>query len=131
VSRSVIYFEDCLCAFGCGSVETTQHIFLLCTTFTSLWSLVQSWIGFSGVDPTIISDHFIHFIHATGGGKVRRSFLQLIWLLTSWVVCNERNNRMFNNSIIPIAKLLDKVIALSLGWLKAKNTTFAFGTTSW
>jgi len=81
VSKDVISSEDCFCVSGCGSVETTQHLFLWCTTFASLWSLARNWIGFSGMDSNIISDHFIQFIHATGGGKVRRSFLQLIWLL--------------------------------------------------
>jgi len=88
-SRGAISSEDYMCVFGCGSVETAQHLFLLCTTFASLWSLVQNWIGFSGVDSNIISNHFIQFIHAKGGGKVRHSFLQLIWLLCAWVVWNQ------------------------------------------
>jgi len=78
VSKGVITSVDCLCVSGCGYVETAQHRFLSCTTFAFLWSLVQNWIGFLGVDSNIISDHFIRFIHATGGGKARCSFLQLI-----------------------------------------------------
>jgi len=88
----VSLFLVVVCVSGCGSVEMAQHLFLSCTTFAALWSLVRNWIGFSGVDYNIISDHFIQFIHATGGGKARCSFLQLIWLLSAWVVWNERNN---------------------------------------
>lgn len=34
---------------------------------------------------------------------------------------------MFNNSVSSIPKLLDKVIALSLGWLKAKKSRLFLG----
>jgi len=78
MSKGAIPSEDCLCVSGCGSVKTAQHLFLSCTTFASILSLVQNWIGFSGVDSNIISDHFIQFIHATGGGKAMHSFLQFI-----------------------------------------------------
>jgi len=40
---------------------------------------------------------------------------QLIWLLCTWIVCNERNNRLFNNTITIVPRLLDKVKLLSLG----------------
>jgi len=43
-------------------------------------------------------------------------------------VWNERNNRLFNNVITLIPRLLDKVKMLSLGWLKAKKATFTFET---
>jgi len=36
-----------------------------------------------------------------------------------WTECN---NRLFNNAITPIPRLLDKVKYLSLGWLKAKKS---------
>jgi len=70
-------------------------------------------------------------IFSLGVSKARKSFLQLIWLLCAWVLWTERNNRVFNNTIIHIPKLLDKVKYLSLEWLKAKNATFMFGTDQW
>lgn len=73
------------------------------------------------MDADNIYDHFLQFIHLASGAKSRRSFMQLIWLLCAWVVWNERNNRMFNNVITPIPRLLDNVKMLSLAWLKAKK----------
>jgi len=67
----------------------------------------------------------------TGGGKAKRSFMQFIWLLCTWVVWNERNNRLFNNIVTPVPRMLDKVKFLSLGWLKAKNVMFVFDTQMW
>jgi len=92
---------------------------------------VRDRIGFLGVDSHILFDHFLQFVHSTCGGKARRSFIQLIWLICAWVLWNERNNRLFNNSVTLIPRLLDKVKYLSLGWLKAKKATFVFGTHRW
>jgi len=92
---------------------------------------MREWIGFDGVDSDVISDHLLQFTHMTGGSKVKCSFMQLICLLSAWVMWNERNSRLFNNVITPIPRLLDKVKSLSLGWLKAKNATFTFGTQQW
>ncbi|GAU37345.1 hypothetical protein TSUD_395260 [Trifolium subterraneum] len=36
-----------LCVSGCGCAESAEHIFLSCSTFSSLWPLVRSWIDFS------------------------------------------------------------------------------------
>jgi hypothetical protein len=84
-----------------------------------------------GVDSNIISSHFVQFTCMSGFGKARRSFLQLIWLLTAWVVWNERNNRLFKNVVSEVPSLLDKIKLLSLAWLKAKKATFVFGTDMW
>ena len=80
MSWGVIDTEACQCVSGCGQVEDARQLFLLCPCFGSLWPLVRSWIGFDGID------HFIQFTNYTGGSKSRRSFLQLIWLLTVWVL---------------------------------------------
>jgi len=116
----VISADDIMCVTGCGNVETAKHLFLTCTMFASLWQQVRDWIGFVGVDVNNIADHLVQFTYMTGGGKAKRSFLQLIWLLCTWVVWNEQNNRLFNNIVTHVPRLLDKIKLLSLGWLKAK-----------
>ena len=83
------------------------------------------------MDTDNISNHFLQFIHLTGGGNARCSFLQLVWLLCAWVVWNERNILLFNDVITLIPCLLDKVKMLSLGLLKAKKATFVYGTQQW
>jgi len=50
-----------------------------------------------GADPRVISDHFTQFILSTGGLKLRRSFHQLIWVLSVWIFWNECNSRLFKN----------------------------------
>jgi hypothetical protein len=43
--------------------KSTQHLFLLCSTFGSLWPLVRSWIDISSVDSQNLSDHFLQFTY--------------------------------------------------------------------
>jgi len=75
VARDIIPLDAQYCVTGCGSVESTHHLFISCRSFRSLWPLVQSWIGFSAADPQSLLDHFIQFVYATHGLKSRRSFL--------------------------------------------------------
>ncbi|AES69544.1 hypothetical protein MTR_3g031290 [Medicago truncatula] len=115
----------------CGMRETAQHLFLSCDAFSSLWPMVRNWLGIIGVDTNVLLDHFLQFVHLSGGGKAVRDFLQLIWLLCVWVLWNERNNRLFNNVVTSILRLLHKVKFMSLAWLKAKKVVFRFGTDRW
>ena len=129
--RGVIPVDYIFCVSGCCHVETVEHLFLSCSMFASLWKQVRDWIGFVGVDSNIIADHLVQFTHLTGVGKAKTLFMQLIWLLCSWVVWNEHNNRLFNNPVTLVPQLLDNIKFLSLGWLKAKKVVFVYGTQWW
>lgn len=62
----------------------------------------RRWIGFVGADTNNVADHLVQFTYMTCVGKAKRSFLQLIWLLCTWVLWNERNNHLFNNVITDV-----------------------------
>ncbi|XP_039688673.1 uncharacterized protein [Medicago truncatula] len=106
VQRRVLDTEASMCVSDCGMSETAQHLFLTCDAFSSLWPLVRHWLGIIGVDTNVLLDHFFQFVNLTGGGKATRDFLQLIWLLCVWVLWNERNNRLFNNVVTSIPRLV-------------------------
>ncbi|KAK2449895.1 hypothetical protein QL285_009049 [Trifolium repens] len=76
--RGIISSDLHFCVSGCGGVESTQHLFLSCSSFGSLWALVRSCFDFSAVDTHDLSDHFLQFTFSPGGTKARQSFLQLI-----------------------------------------------------
>ncbi|KAK2393210.1 hypothetical protein QL285_055182 [Trifolium repens] len=80
VARGILPQDSHLCVIGCGVVESAPHLFLLCSTFGSLWPIVQSWIGFSAADAHTLPDHFVQFTYSVGGLRARRTFLQLVWL---------------------------------------------------
>jgi len=77
--KGVVSPEVGLCVSGCGYLESAQHLFLYCPTFAALWPMVRDWIGFDGVDTNVLSDHFVQFVHSTGGNKIkqRRLFFSL------------------------------------------------------
>ena len=83
------------------------------------------------VDLQHILDHFIQSAYSSGGFKPRRSFLQLIWLCSVWVIWNERNHMLFSNNVKQIMEILQKVKITSLPWLKSKVVCFPFGYHMW
>ncbi|GAU20762.1 hypothetical protein TSUD_84800 [Trifolium subterraneum] len=85
-SRGILLVGDSHCVSGCGSVESAHHVFISCSMFGSLWSLVSSWVGSATVTAQTLSDHFVQFTTSAGGTRARRSFMQLIWLACVWVV---------------------------------------------
>ncbi|XP_045830886.1 uncharacterized protein LOC123922185 [Trifolium pratense] len=131
VSRAILSSEAHLCVSGCGEVETSQHLFLSCSTFGALWSLVSSWIGSSLVTAQTLSDHFVQFTGSAGGLRARHSFMQLIWLACVWVVWTERNHRLFRGSANSLHCMLDKIKTFSFRWLKATSSTLALNCHSW
>ncbi|CAJ2670936.1 unnamed protein product [Trifolium pratense] len=131
VTRAILSSEDHLCVSGCGEVESAQHLFLSCSTFGALWSLVSSWIGSSLVTAQTLSDHFVQFTGSAGGLRARHSFMQLIWLACVWVVWTERNHRLFRGSANSLLHMLDKIKTFSFRWLKATSSTLALNCHSW
>jgi len=54
----VLPSEEVICSAVCGQAETTSHLFLHCDTYASMWQLVRSWLGVSGVNPPSLHEHF-------------------------------------------------------------------------
>ncbi|GAU30108.1 hypothetical protein TSUD_295890 [Trifolium subterraneum] len=130
-SRGIILVEDSHCISGCGAVESAQHVFISCNMFGSLWPLISSWVGAPMVTAQTLSDHFLQFTTSAGGTRVRRSFMQLIWLACVWVVWTELNHRLFGGPANSSSHMLDKIKTFSFRWLKAKSCTLALNCHSW
>lgn len=52
--------------------------------------------------------------------------IHLIWSSIVWVLCKERNPRIFKNTDELIHYLLDNIKAQTFRWLKVKQNNFAF-----
>ncbi|PNX81962.1 cytochrome p450, partial [Trifolium pratense] len=109
VTQGILSFAAHHCVSGCGVAESAYHLFIYCSTFGSIWALVRTWIGISSTGSTSIRDHFVQFTLSAGGSRARRSFLQLIWLVSVWVVWTKRNHRLFRGSTSTPHQMLNKI----------------------
>jgi hypothetical protein len=123
--RGVIDQASRLCVFGCGSLESSQHLFLHCNFFGSVWHLIYRWLGLSVVAPFQVSNHFTQF---SGSGG---SILQAIWFAVVWEIWKERNNRLFNAKVCTVFQVVDKIKSLAFTWLKAKYISLPLNYHGW
>jgi hypothetical protein len=61
--RGIISPESQSCIAGCGGMESTQHLFMYCIIFGSLWPAVRLWVGLSSTDPQNSDFFYSSLIH--------------------------------------------------------------------
>jgi len=59
VQRLVLQPNDNMCVVGCGSIETTDHLFLECNPFSNVWYLICHWLGISFGYPGCIKEFYL------------------------------------------------------------------------
>lgn len=80
--RGVIDQASTLYVVGCDSLESSNHLFLHCHVFGSIWHLIYRWLGISAAVPFYVPGHFNQFSYSSGISKVCRSILHVIWFAT-------------------------------------------------
>ena len=127
--RGVIASDARLCLGGCGSLETSPHLFLHCHFLCEVWQFIHRWLGVCSVISSVPADYLNQF-GAVGGNcsQLRRSFLFLIGMLLCGKYGKERNNRIFNGKQCSTLQIVDKIKALSFVWLKAKLANLSLTT---
>jgi len=129
--RDVLDQASMLCVSGCMFTETSNHLFLHCNIFRSIWHFINRWIGTSAAVPFHMSHHFNQFSFSGGISKVHRSILQAIWFATVWEIWKERNNRLFNDKVCSIIQVVEKIKILAYSWLKVKFVSLPFNYHGW
>jgi len=67
VRRGILSSDAAGCLPGCGGNKTSQHLFISCDFYGTLWHKVRSWLGILGPDPLNVLDHFYQFTYSAGG----------------------------------------------------------------
>jgi hypothetical protein len=67
----IIDHASTVCVAGCGSSKSSNHLFLHCNIFGSIWHLIYRWVGISTVVPNYVLDHFNQFSLSGGNAKTR------------------------------------------------------------
>ena len=120
-----------LCVSGCGSLESSNHLFLHCNFFGSVWNFIHRWLGLSVAAPFQVSDHFNQFSCSGGTTKAHRSILQVIWFAVVCEIWKERNNSLFNVKECSVNQVVDKIKSLAFTWLKAKYISLPLNYHGW
>jgi len=131
VRRCVVQTNDNLCVGGCRYIKLTDHLFFGCNIFCSIWYLVCKWLGITSVSSSTICEHFTQFTNMAGMPQFTYFYLKVIWLVCTWVLWKERNNRVLKNMALDPYSLLEKVKLNSFLWLKTNQVSFAYGYHDW
>jgi len=59
--RQVLQPNVHLCVGGFGRLMDIDHLFLSCDFFGKIWYDISSWLGFTTIHPTRVSDHLLQF----------------------------------------------------------------------
>jgi len=131
--RGTLSHDNQLCMTGCGDLETAQHLFLSCPRFASLCDIVRSWLDLYSADPYYLQEHACYlvclFIRRFASTSI--FFAASLALCYVWVLCNERNHRIFKNIVTPIHQLLDKMKLFSFWWMKPTNINIRHNFHMW
>jgi len=119
------------CVAGCGHSELSNHLFLYCDIFSSLWYHVWSWLGIDFVLSGDLRHHFREFTNYAGLPRSTHLFFRIIWCASVWVLWKERNDRVFQNTASDFATLMAKVKLNSFLWLKSKQGLFSYNYHDW
>jgi len=65
----ILSHDNQFCVGGCGMEETSDHFFLSCPIFDTIWSHLRNWFVILGVDATRLSNHFLQFGQLGGSYK--------------------------------------------------------------
>ena len=132
VRRGIITSNNSLCvAARCDNTETAEHLFLHCDISTDLWNNVFNWLVISLVMPSFLRQHFMQFSKMAGWFRSSHLFFTTVWFATVWVLCKERNYRIFQNTASTSVDLIEKVKLYSFVWLKSKEASFCYSFTDW
>ncbi|XP_058774729.1 uncharacterized protein LOC131649001 [Vicia villosa] len=121
VRRGVLLQGQERCAGECGREENVSHLFFECHCFAGVWSHICRWIG---VDAALHSEawqHLLQFENLLGEGNLSTLKLRVLWCACIWGIWKARNNKIFRNEEIQIARVTEETKVYAWRWLKIKS----------
>ena len=131
VRRDILHVNDNVCVVDCGSLETSQHLFMGCAVSYNVWHHVRVWLGIDFVAPNTLRNHFVQFTYMAGMPRSTHMFFKVIWLAFVWVLWKDRNNCVFNNMTFDHLALIEKIKLNSFLWLKLNQVLFVYSFHDW
>ncbi|XP_022032865.1 uncharacterized protein LOC110933975 [Helianthus annuus] len=97
--------------------EDPSHIFVNCLWAKSIWWNILSWLRVSfPLNITNLSD-LIGYIKDRSGAALWKKTVYTVILATVWRIWLARNDKVFEDNFIPIAKLVDQIKEDAYLWI--------------
>ncbi|KAJ0469870.1 putative RNA-directed DNA polymerase [Helianthus annuus] len=117
LARRGIPLSDVSCP-RCGlALEDSDHIFFNCMWAKCVWWNVLSWIRISFPSRTESLSELLSYIKEAPGGKVWKKLVRTIIVATIWRIWVARNAKVFDDSFIPIMKIVELVKEDAFLWI--------------
>lgn len=121
---------DLLCPLCTSHEESSSHLLFSCTVAWRVWMAIYNWIGLSTVLPNTGKDHFLQHV-LLWWTKSQKQGAWVLWIAVIWAIWNLRNNLIFRNGQLDIAKMLDGIQFKTWSWLRGKLKGFQYNLYEW
>ena len=118
--RRGINLQDLSCPLcGCHD-EDANHLFVRCEVAFQVWSSICIWCKLSPFFAYDFEDLMLLYknVHA---GKWRKKIIRGIIMVTTWVLWNGRNTKVFQNKDMKILEAVAEVKSKAFLWLKFRS----------
>nr|ABD32346.1 H+-transporting two-sector ATPase, alpha/beta subunit, central region, related [Medicago truncatula] len=129
--RNVLEATNVSCGALCGKEEKRDHLFFQCAYYGRLWLMLSDWLGFVTVFNGNLYTHANQFCALGGFSKNYMKAFTIIWISVLYTIWKDRNRRIFQNQIVLLEVLLERVKLQTFWWLKANYILFVFYYSYW
>ncbi|XP_022041729.2 uncharacterized protein LOC110944375 [Helianthus annuus] len=116
-----ILIEESECPFCGAEVESSEHLFISCSTAAFVWQGVSSWCKIPNIFAFSISDLLSVFKSLRMSEKKKKEAIQCVIMIACWSLWRARNNVRFLNSPVKIDGILSEVKALGYLWFSHRS----------
>ncbi|GAU11500.1 hypothetical protein TSUD_344900 [Trifolium subterraneum] len=119
--RNVITDPHNILCILCGmSIESVDHLFLICDLSSSAWYSIFRWLGIQAVLPRGVIWFFDFFLDIGVGRRGHIGWL-LIWHAVIWFIWISWNGLIFSGGTSSVDYLVDRVKLFSWSWYLTKH----------
>ena len=125
-----INLHTLLCPCCDDNVETINHSLLFCNMAWSIWVKIFDWLKGGNVDVFTIGDMFRHNGFRSQSIE-NREWWQVVTWVTGYFIWKERNNRVFNNKVTSVNKIVQDIQLKSFHWISRRSKNGSWCWQEW
>jgi len=107
------------CPLCLESVESDQHLFVMCKVAQNVWDQCERWVGIASVRHETIEAHFLSFCLLFRRHSINVAWKGM-WMAIVTEIWNQRNKVVFNRGIVDAMGIFTLAQLRSWFWFKHK-----------